>query len=884
MTSIFSDQHESVFGLKRRIYSYICEGIVSTAILDALLPNGEPLLYEKPLWDYKLDLPVLNSNVKPNQTTLDDHNAKVSEIIKDVVSFYNSYGGYLIIGVRDKPRLVEGFHKQFDVDDLNKRIKAATGHDIDCHFSLITHNTNNKNVSIGILFIPQRNNSVLPVAFKQTASKSSTGKSAYTKDQIFLRATDECRPAASPDDYAFLCTPDRRVFVASNIIPNQSVLDNNLGAEDPGLIKFIGREEYLNKLWQWLLQRFAPCKLLAGIGGVGKTTIARKFAETIINESPLGFERVIWISAKKKYWRAYIESTEPAMRQDVRYFDTTSLLKAVLLELGYFDSEVTDKDDLSDLIDLVINTLRLIPSFVVVDDLDSLDPSEQQLAFQTLQQIFGINIRNGISTSRVLITARLDLGAAPTQLLKVTGLNPTEFKDYVNTLLDSYEINRTILENKSLLKKFFEATDGSPTFASSIIRLVSLGENLSHAIENWKGSDGEEVRKFAFEREIKFLSDNELRILFALCELGRSSAVELQYVLDLNKTRIRDGFSALKKYHLLIREDNAPAGGADISVPNSIRLMQSVIESHVRDFSRIRAKCKDFRSGIRKQKKLDVGLVINRIAALWKTGEMNDALEVAKWANKQDPSQPDISCIMGRAFLKVSTDKDCARQADAAFRNAYQNGNERTELFSLWIEAKQLLEDWHGIIEVTKNFDKRRQSADNIYYRAYAYQQLGEEALARRDIDSAAEYFKQGAIEIKQAFDQQYAKGRVSELLDLKTSLAIAYVDMLRIFHRDPNNYLYIWQGCELVFNLKVRNAGIIKYGIDKLLGWWDSVEIRDSFDKKSVNTLDVQISGIKKMLTALTKQGRSEEDIYFELQNAANLLEERKNHYIEHL
>ena len=398
MASDFSDTHESVFALKRRIYSYICKGVLSADILESLLPDGNPLLYEKPLWDYKLELPILPSNVKPNQTILDDHNVKLSEIIKDVVSFYNSYGGYLLIGIRDKPRQVEGFSKHFDVDDLNKRIFYATGHHVDCHFSLFPLTTTNKsNVCIGILFIPQRDDSTLPLDFRKAAPKSETGRSAYGKGQVFLRSADECRPATSPDDYSFLCTPGRRAFVPSHVIPTQSVLDNNLGAEDPGLIKFIGREEYLNKLWRWLLQRYAPCKVLAGIGGVGKTTIARKFAETIVEDSPLGFEKVIWLSAKKMYWRAHVERAEPALKHDVRFVDTISLLRALLIELGYFESEVVAQEDLDDLIDSVVTALRLIPSFVVADDLDSLDVAEQQLAFQTLQQIFGINIRDGFS-------------------------------------------------------------------------------------------------------------------------------------------------------------------------------------------------------------------------------------------------------------------------------------------------------------------------------------------------------------------------------------------------------------------------------------------------------------------------------------------------------
>ena len=71
---------------------------------------------------------------------------------------------------------------------------------------------------------------------------------------------------------------------------------------------------------------------MAGVGGIGKTTIAREFAEQLIRSSPFGFERLIWFSAKKRYYTASIGKYTPTLRVD--FSDTRSLLRSLLLELG----------------------------------------------------------------------------------------------------------------------------------------------------------------------------------------------------------------------------------------------------------------------------------------------------------------------------------------------------------------------------------------------------------------------------------------------------------------------------------------------------------------------------------------------------------------------
>src|SRR5262249_20711786 len=159
---------------------------------------------------------------------------------------------------------------------------------------------------VGILLIPRRPDSRDAAQFRRDAPVDLNSKQAYKKGTIYFRRSDSCVPAQAAEDFTFLCSPERRKIAGLEESCRLNALDNNLGPRDPGFIKFIGREEYLRELWRWLCDPFSPVKLLAGVGGVGKTTLAREFAEDVITSPPSGLEKVVWLSAKRQLFTAAI--------------------------------------------------------------------------------------------------------------------------------------------------------------------------------------------------------------------------------------------------------------------------------------------------------------------------------------------------------------------------------------------------------------------------------------------------------------------------------------------------------------------------------------------------------------------------------------------------
>jgi hypothetical protein len=167
--------------------------------------------------------------------------------------------------------------------------------------------------------------------------------------------------------------------------------------------------------------------------------------------------------------------------------------------------------------------------------------------------------------------------------------------------------------------------------------------------------------------------------------------------------------------------------------------MRDVIRDRVTDPSRIDQECAKARKGTPKLG-MDVGRIVARVIALWQQDQHSEALQVAKWAESKNQTNPDIACLLGRAYMKVSPPN--AVQADIAFRNAHKLGCQRPELYSLWFVAKQSVQDWVGLIDVTRLADKVDANSDNAFFRAQAYLTLGELADTSGNRSKAAEYFR----------------------------------------------------------------------------------------------------------------------------------------------
>lgn len=822
---------------------------LSAEVVKLLCPHGKALDTEGALFDYKRELPHLPADRKPSEDEKRLYNEKMNEIVKDCVAFHNSFGGYLLAGVDNSSRLVLGYDRPFCYEDLNKKIQSYTGVSIDCSYERLHAPAAHGGVMVGLLLIPRRADGERPVQFIQSCPVASNGKQPFKRKDIFFRLRDQSIAAETSYDLEFLFSKHRRYINFTHRLQETAVLGNNLPQQEHSLAPFVGRDIYLNKLWQWFFDRYNRVKILTGMGGIGKTSIARKFAEDVITNATVGVDAVIWLGAKRKRFSAsrgmYVNTSR------VDFTDRRSLYEALLNELGVLEDWEADSDAVADvepLIDRLIEYLSWLPCLVIIDDLDSLDTDAQRWIFQDLNNISSRVHGASQNQTRFLITSRLELGASQAQLLKIMGLNLLEFVEYVNLCSGRLALDLQLRPDTALSANFYSVSGGSPLFANSILRLVSLGDNLNSALRAWRGADGVEVRRAAFEKELGLLSAAGLRTLYAASLLGETDIDELAGVTELTRRSVQDTVDELKGLNFVGVEGNPEIRLRRIVVPRNVRMMDGIVKDNIPDPKVIEKACDRARSlSPRENQNQELAKLTGRVIAHWRANEPRYAVELCVSQRKQYRNNPDFRCLIGRAYLRLTPPH--AHDADREFRQAHRLGCERPELYDLWVAAKEIIQDWHGVIDVSRMADGSGERPENVLTRAQAYLRIGKINAEKGKFGDAAARYLQGAEDIHKVFNAGKAYNRVPELRDLQKELMWKYVDALATEFVDPDEHIEVWMGCFKAFEINVRNLPLLELGSRKLASWWAAVERRHEALTRSADKLSKQLINLEKVL-----------------------------------
>jgi hypothetical protein len=307
--------------------------------------------------------------------------------------------------------------------------------------------------------------------------------------------------------------------------------------------------------------------------------------------------------------------------------------------------------------------------------------------------------------------------------------------------------------------------------------------------------------------------------------------------------------------------------------------MKDLIKTHVKDPIRIEAECARVRKGSVKLG-IDIKKVAQRVVSLWQVGRPNDALQVALWGDSRNPKSPDLKCLLGRAYLKDTQPN--AINADKAFKQAYDLRCSRSELLPCWIEAKKSLNDWVGILGITKLPDRTMSTSDILIHRAEAHAQLAEIAVNVGDLMTAAEHYHNGGKEIDEAFAKHEAKGKVFELNELRDFFMQGYVSLIDQLTPNPDKHVDVWLAVVDSFKCYVRRALLIRLGVERLISWWNAVEQREIYELKTANFMNVQLNTLFSMLRVLKGQQSPDVSLVDFLQKNAEELSQRLENYRE--
>lgn len=673
-----------IIKIKQEIYESIQIGDVSLSIIEKLTKkDGTVLPKECELWDYK--------------KTFDDSKDGTLKILKSIISFHNTYGGYIIFGVdevvKDTSFILCGVKRNLiDQQKLRGQFDRYFSQRLDLTYEELEIAREGDDILIGLLHIPKRDRKVHSIAATSQGSDAK-GNTIFAKDAAYIRKLDECKQVVSQSDFEFLVSERNFSSELEGRKSRKNIIEHNLPDKNFICPEFIGRFDILQELWSWLSDDFQYVKVLAADGGKGKTSIAYEFCQLIIKSGTEIFEQVIWLTAKKKqfkaYYNAYVEAPE------THYSDLESLLREICLRTGYLSDEVSDFT-LQQLQRAARDSLKLIPSFVVVDDIDSNAPEEQKRIMEIARSISN-------TSSRVLMTTRANNIYSNDSSILVPGLEGKEYEDLVNSLCSSLRLQKY---NESKILKLNIASEGSPLFTESILRLCKLGLSVERAIDDWSGKSGDTVREAALRKEVLELSPEATKILLTISYIGSLSRSELHQYTDLENIEISEAIEQLGNLFLInsiefIEEEPRFESTSSIS-----KLVLSIANDIVPNAEQYISRVREIYEGLEANTQIhipEVGLAVRQCNSLLKDARYEDARNTVRSLIKKPryKENSDLYFILAKTDYE---DPDVSYEvARKSFGEAFIKGQRKPAFFEMWYQTENASGSSGAIFDVCTN-------------------------------------------------------------------------------------------------------------------------------------------------------------------------------------
>ena len=319
-----------------------------------------------------------------------------------------------------------------------------------------------------------------------------------------------------------------RKLDVSTLPPRESIAPN-----------FIGRDQEIAVLMEWVQDPERRLRLLAGDGGKGKTAIAYEFASRLSSSAPNNLEAAIWLSAKRQKF-----SSGHVVEAEADFNDLESALDAVLSVYG----ERTEGANLSQKKSKVLEYLDLLPALVILDDVDSLEGSG-------LEALTFFMFELAKTPSKVLLTSRrvTHFGMEP-MTTQVSGFESTsrDGSDFVMSRVEMFKLDRSFFSSRRVIQEIIKVCDGSPLFIEDLLRLCCHGESPQKAINVWKSQDGQDARRYALQKEYDLLSNDAKKVLLA-CALyeGAVSVADISVATSMSHRKVMDSIKELQEVFLV---------------------------------------------------------------------------------------------------------------------------------------------------------------------------------------------------------------------------------------------------------------------------------------------------------------------------------------------
>ncbi|MGY0553046.1 RNA-binding domain-containing protein [Vreelandella sp. 2A-K22] len=692
-----------IIKVKKEIYESIQRGDVSKSVVESLVrKDGVLISKECELWDYK--------------RTFENSKDAILKTLKAIISFHNTFGGYIIFGVdeveKDTSFILCGVDKKLiDQQKLRGQFDRYFNQRLDLTYEEVLISTGGSDFLVGLLHIPKRDKRTHSIAAIADGANSN-GKLIFAKDAVYIRKLDECKQVVAQSDFEFLVSDrDFNFEEGGGKQKRKNIIEHNLPDKNFICPEFIGRFEILQELWSWLSDDFQYTKVLAADGGKGKTSIAYEFCQLIINSGTELFEQVMWLTAKKKQFKAVYN--EFVGTPETHYNDLESLLREVCLRTGSLPEEVREFT-LQQLQRAARDGLNLTPSLIVIDDIDSNSPEEQKRIMEIARSISN-------TSSRVLMTTRANNIYSNDSSILVPGLKGEEYRDLVDAICDSIGLQKY---NEKKIEKLNIASEGSPLFTESILRLCKLGLSVENAIVDWSGKSGDTVREAALRKEVSELSAEATKILLTISYVGSLSRSELHQYTDLENSEISASIEQLGNLFLISSVEFIEEEPRFESTSSISKLVLSIASDIVPNSDQYISRIREICEGLEANSQVhipEVGAAVRQCNSLLNEKRFDDSRNTVHSLIKK-PRYKENSDLF---FILAKTDYEDPGVSDGvarkSFSEAFIKGQRKPAFFEMWYQTEVNYGSGSAILEVCDNALRSIGRFDVQWGERYAY-------------------------------------------------------------------------------------------------------------------------------------------------------------------